>query len=346
MSRFLLSASLFLVACDPAIAPLDAASAITKQAFDGGAQAEPGQFAHQVSLQDRGGRHLCGGALVAQNWVVTSARCVDAAERVMSGDPGLHDGRIHGIAEKHVYPGWAGTDHDDIALVELDSSVSAGWIPVLGAHAADRVAEGRVLTASGWGAVGDDSPSASLYYIDVDVLDPGACGDLTADMLCTTSPALEVGCGTDQGGPVVVPAHGDWALAGLTANAGGCYDSSVLTNVGRYTDWMAEHIGDLAVVEDGQEADAEGNWTLSPGAGALTHQAILQAGAVDSYPIELTGTGDLELWTTSSIDTMGVLYGPNGEEIAGIVVIEGSTTAAEPADTVRETGTFIVVNGG
>ena len=42
----------------------------------------------------------------------------------------------------------------------------------------------------------------------------------------------------------------------------------------------------------------------------------------------------------------GIFAGPNGEEIAGIVVIEGSKTAAEPTDTVRETGTFIVVNGG
>lgn len=42
----------------------------------------------------------------------------------------------------------------------------------------------------------------------------------------------------------------------------------------------------------------------------------------------------------------GLFAGPNGEEIAGVIVIEGQTTSTEPADTVRETGTFIVVNGG
>ena len=42
----------------------------------------------------------------------------------------------------------------------------------------------------------------------------------------------------------------------------------------------------------------------------------------------------------------GVFSGPNGEEIAGILVIEGSTPATEPSGTVRETGSFIVVNGG
>lgn len=42
----------------------------------------------------------------------------------------------------------------------------------------------------------------------------------------------------------------------------------------------------------------------------------------------------------------GIFAGPNGEEIAGIVVLEGNVTSAEPDDTVRETGTLIVVNGG
>ncbi|MEP5631891.1 MAG: hypothetical protein ABJP79_08420 [Tateyamaria sp.] len=51
---------------------------------------------------------------------------------------------------------------------------------------------------------------------------------------------------------------------------------------------------------------------------------------------EALGTGEWQ----------GIFAGPNGEEIAGIIVIEGSTTDGEPDDTVRETGTFIVVNGG
>lgn len=37
-----------------------------------------------------------------------------------------------------------------------------------------------------------------------------------------------------------------------------------------------------------------------------------------------------------------VFAGPNGEEIAGFVVLEGTTTSAEVEDDVRETGVFIV----
>jgi hypothetical protein len=50
--------------------------------------------------------------------------------------------------------------------------------------------------------------------------------------------------------------------------------------------------------------------------------------------------------TIASGEWTGIFSGPGGQEIAGIVVLEGSTTSAEPADEVRETGTFIVVNGG
>lgn len=40
----------------------------------------------------------------------------------------------------------------------------------------------------------------------------------------------------------------------------------------------------------------------------------------------------------------GVFAGPDGEEIAGFILLEGDTAAEDPSNTVRETGTFIVLD--
>jgi hypothetical protein len=54
-------------------------------------------------------------------------------------------------------------------------------------------------------------------------------------------------------------------------------------------------------------------------------------------------TGAPEVSQPTSGDWRGIFAGPIGEEIAGFVVLEGTTTDAEVDDVVRETGVFIVV---
>ena len=41
----------------------------------GGVEAIPGEFPWIVSLR-LGGQHICGGTLIANNWVLTAAHCV------------------------------------------------------------------------------------------------------------------------------------------------------------------------------------------------------------------------------------------------------------------------------
>ncbi|KAF5286568.1 hypothetical protein FQA39_LY16251 [Lamprigera yunnana] len=47
-----------------------------KNRIVGGFPAQYGQFPYQASLQDRWNGHFCGGAIVSQQWVVTSAGCI------------------------------------------------------------------------------------------------------------------------------------------------------------------------------------------------------------------------------------------------------------------------------
>lgn len=47
-----------------------------KDRIIGGENARPGQFPYQVSLQC-GNRHICGGSILNEKYILTAAHCVD-----------------------------------------------------------------------------------------------------------------------------------------------------------------------------------------------------------------------------------------------------------------------------
>lgn len=158
-----------------------------------------------------------------------------------------------------------------------------------------------------------------------------------------------------RSGPAGVPAAraasytftGDYAAVRIGTINGGSNDVTFVTGNTILTADILDFDTNGAVtgvVVDRELYDSDGNFisTLNDFISLTTTGIDFETASIGSAAAttfengQQLGTGQWE----------GLFAGPNGEEIAGVIVIEGQTTSSEPADTVRETGTFIVVNGG
>lgn len=247
----------------------------------GGEEAEPGAWPFQVALIRSGGDtyldQYCGGSLVAPQWVVTAAHCVEGDKpqdiEVLAGihnlaspDPGFQ--RV-ALAEIRIHPDYdAGTDDSDIALLKLaapvpfrsgqGSNLPIGAVDVVPSSVGDL--SGVEATVIGWGNTkgqplpgGFDFPE-TLRQVEVPILSEADCrdaygDDITANMMCA---GYEQGgkdsCQGDSGGPLVIrdQASQSWQLVGIVSWGSGCaYPGfpGVYTRVSSFSDWITTATG-------------------------------------------------------------------------------------------------------
>ena len=140
---------------------------------------------------------------------------------------------------------------------------------------------------------------------------------------------------------------GDYAAVRVTQLSGGRGDIEFITGDARMRVDILDFDGTGAVggvINNRQLFDSFGNplGTLNDFVSLATTDVNFDNASInegDAFGQEGTvqlGTGR---WS-------GIFAGPNGEEIAGIVVVDGILPSGEPVDSVRELGAFIVVNGG
>ncbi|NWU64164.1 CTR2 protein, partial [Pterocles burchelli] len=196
-----------------------------------GEPAVPGSWPWQVSLQQNGNFHFCGGSLINENWVVTAAHCqVRTTDTVVVGaydqDSPSPDEQRLAIQKVFKNPRYGLlTNRNDITLLKLatPARLSATVSPVCLPQATDDFPGGMTCVTTGWGLTdpnADDTP-AVLQQVALPLLTNAQCRRywwfrITKDMVCAGGNGAS-SCMGDSGGPLVCQKDGAWTLVGIVS---------------------------------------------------------------------------------------------------------------------------------
>uniref|UniRef100_A0A3Q2CUC7 Transmembrane serine protease 6 n=1 Tax=Cyprinodon variegatus TaxID=28743 RepID=A0A3Q2CUC7_CYPVA len=234
----------------------------------GGSDASEGEWPWQASLQVRG-THICGGALISNQWVVSAAHCF-YDDRLYSpsvwtvylgklllnrSSPTEEVARVKQIHLHHYYDD---ESHDyDLALLKLDRPAYAlltGYArPACLPPPTHQLEPGLLCWVTGWGTQQEGgSASNVLQKVDVRLVSEEACIRsygyiVTPRMLCAGyRSGGKDACQGDSGGPLVCQEpSGRWFLAGVVSWGRGCGRPDyygVYTRITRLTDWVKQVI--------------------------------------------------------------------------------------------------------
>ncbi|XP_021127484.2 ovochymase-2 [Anas platyrhynchos] len=236
----------------------------------GGEEAVPYSWPWQVSIQISN-EHICGGAVLAKEWVVTAAHCFNSKELyrdLWMVVTGLHDLTEQEYRQKRsvkqyiIHPSFNKTTMDsDIALLQLAKPLEFNhYVRPVCLPAKDEVIQpSTVCIVTGWGTHEEDrEKSKKLRQLEVPILVLDRCqtyyinlpSKVTQRMICAGFP-LEEGkdsCTGDSGGPLVCPSEDDsrfYTLHGITSWGSGCGRKSypgVYTNIAFFVDWIKQSV--------------------------------------------------------------------------------------------------------
>lgn len=277
----------------------------------GGHPAASGSWPSTVALIRRSSNpdpqflHFCGGTLIAREWVVTAAHCVDRVSAdgvdVLVGTRRLvsDSGTRVPVAEIHAHPDYV-PYQNDIALLRLQTPVDQPTMAVPAPSLSPQWDAGAVGGVAGWGLIGDigttprDLMEATVPFVsDADCSRIGGAPVVAAIMVCAGDLArggVDT-CSGDSGGPLTADdARGRPLLVGVTSfgiafDCGRPNAPGVYAEVSALRAFVDETIGwQTAAAPDAPQLRFE-----RPAAGASTPVQTVRLTSQGTAPLSVAG---------------------------------------------------------
>lgn len=239
-------------------ASTEAAPESGQEAIIQGAEAAPRAWPSMVALMS-GSTAVCGGTLIADDWVLTAAHCPKpylsdwGISAVVIGRHKLstEEGQRIGVKKVIRHAGFNYfTTANDIALIQLSTKVSAPHVRLARAVDVASIVADAPATVVGWGRQAESPGTSSdvLRQVTLPIVANDACraypryDGVTEDQVCALA-AGRGSCDGDSGGPLFLTIDGAPTQIGIVSWSVGCAHAdapSVYTNVARYRAWIAE----------------------------------------------------------------------------------------------------------
>ncbi|XP_030840488.1 transmembrane protease serine 3 [Strongylocentrotus purpuratus] len=224
-----------------------------------------GEAPWQVALYANGFRFICGASIIANDWILTAAHCVEdfyqySPFQIQAGTLTYDTaGQVHEVSEIFIHPLYNSYSlENDIALLKLSTPLNFtdAVQPVCLPPPGDYLPEvGSYITFTGWGSFGErGGPSPrNLQKARAPVIPNNICQrPLTnilrvfPSMFCTMyDTGYQSACTGDSGGPLVQEVNGRWTIYGITSwglTCGEAYSPSGKTRVSSFIDFIYKTI--------------------------------------------------------------------------------------------------------